>query len=211
VVVGLCGGLWAVNNTGTWNPVREDVVMSPWRLLRAEADEDANTLIFDNDGDSGNIPDTAIDLMDIALDAQTIGGAGYNSGAVGMEIIFGGGDTVNDDFTYRVLTARSHDGSIDGPIRVMATGVGTLGSMEISKYPNTGLGTTNKHYADTLTVTYTWGVTTIYSTDETGNNLVASLVIKFLKGYRYYWVEITEADGTTGTEAGDVSVYYAID
>jgi len=211
VVAGLGGGLWAVNNTGTWNPTREDVVMSPWMLLRAEADEDANTLDLTSEGDSENIPDTAIDLMDIALDPQTLGGAGYNSGVVGMEIIFAGSNAANDDFTYRVLAARSHDGSLDGPIRVMATGVGTLGTQAMDTRPDTGEAVSEKYWADTLTTTYTWGVTTVYSTDTSGNNFVASLIIKFLKGYRYVWVEITEADGSTGNEAGDVSVYYAID
>jgi len=164
-------------------------------LLRTEADEDSDALDLTTEGDFANKPSSAVQLP--VMDDGT--GHGGNT----VEIFFAGGSAANKTFTYKVYGWRR----TNGMARMIATGTGTLGTQAVVKYPDSGSTATSKFWADTLSVTGRW-LKTVSSSDETGNNEVATLQFDFC-GYEWLWVEITDADGSTGDEAGDVSVYYS--
>ena len=173
---------------------------APYNLLRAEADEDPNTTIgstlvdLTTGGDFASMPATVVRL-----------GSSYGpNNAVGaMQLIFCGGSAASKTFTYTIYAWRPGN----GPAEFVATGTGTLGTQAVVKYPHNGAAATSKFWAHALTVTGRWNKT-VASTDITGNNEVAKLLFDFC-GYEYIYVEITGADGSTGSEAGDVSVYWS--
>lgn len=170
-----------------------DTFHCDFRLLRAEANENASTIDLTSEGNFANKPSSATRL--------TARDEGIGHGGNAVELIFCGGDAADDTFTYTVYTWRRRN----GPVRMVATGTGTLGTQAVVVYPQGGTAT-SKFWADTLSVTHRW-LTTVASTDTSGNNEIASLVFDMC-GYEFIYVEITNADGT-GTEAESVSVYYS--
>lgn len=171
-----------------------DSVHAPYRVLRANANENASTLDLTTEGDFANIPSGAIQLR--------VRDDGLGHGGNGIEVTFCGGDAANDTFTYKLYGWRR----INGMARMIATGTGTLGTQAVVLYPHDSSTATSIFWADTLTVTERW-TASVESSDTTGNNEVASLQFDFT-GYEWLYCEITNADGTS-TEAEDVSAYYA--
>ena len=172
-------------------PVPLDTVQKGFTVIRAEADEDT-ALAVATAGNFAGKPTTAFQLLSDDY--------GLVSGINGGEIVFCGGDAANDTFTYKIYLYRKPNGMA----RLAATGTGTLGTQQVVIYPQGGAATT-KFWADTLTVTDTW-ISTAASSDTVGSNGVASIVMDFA-GYAWLYVEITNADGTTGIEAGDITAY----
>ena len=173
-----------------------DTYQGPWTLLRAEADEDATALDLTTKGDFANKPSLAKEIRTKP--------DGTGSGANGVEIVFCGGAAENKTFTYKIYAWLA----TNGMAWLVATGAGTLGTQAVVKYPNSCLVATSKFLADTLTVTDTW-ISGVGSSDTTGGSGgVASLLLN-LAGYKWLYAEISDADGATGTQAGDVSAYYA--
>lgn len=172
-----------------------DTVHVEYILLRAEANENASVIDLTTEGDFAQKPAGAVQLK--AKDDGT--GHGGNA----LEFVFCAGAAAEKNFTYKIYAWRRGNGMA----RMVATGVGTLGTQAVVKYPHNGATATLKFWADTLTVTSRW-MKTVYSTDTTGNNETASIHWDG-GGYEWFYVEITLADGSTGTEAGNVSVYYA--
>lgn len=166
---------------------------SPYAVLRAEADEDSTALDLTSKGNFGNKPAGAVELK--ANDS-------YEGLQNYVELIFCGGAAANKTFNYKVYAWRKYN----GPAMLVCTGTGTLGTQAVVVYPQLG-NATSKFWADTLTVADRW-LTDVTSTDTTGNNEVAKLVFDTC-GYEWLYVEISSADGATGNEAGDVSVYYS--
>lgn len=189
MVLTMCLGLLLV-----WGFQALDTVHKEFILLRAEANEDASTIDLTSEGDFASKPASAVQLI-----ART-DGTGHGGNA--MELIFCGGDTANDTFGYKIYAWRC----TNGPARMAATGIGTLGTQAVVKYPHSGSTATNIYWADTLTVTHRW-LRTVTSTDTSGNNETASIVLD-MSGYEFFHVEITNADGTS-TKAESVSVYYS--
>lgn len=171
-----------------------DTIHEQLYALRAEADEDTDLLDLTTEGNFANKPTTAVQWKT----ATPRAGHGGN----GMEVSFIGGDAADDTFTYKLYGWRTGNGAA----RLAATGTGTLGTQAVVVYPQGGTAT-SKFWADTLTVTSTWNLT-VTSSDTTGSNGIAVLTFD-ATGFEYFWCEITDADGTTGTEAGDVTVYYS--
>jgi len=163
-------------------------------LLRADANENATTLDLTTKGNFANMPSSAVRLS--TRDDR------LGHGGNGIEVTFCGGDTANDTFTYKLYGWRRRNGMA----RMIATGTGTLGTQAVVLYPHDSSTATSIFWADTLSVTYRW-VTPVESSDTTGNNEAASLQFDFM-GYEWLYCEITNADGS-GTEAEDVSAYYA--
>lgn len=174
--------------------VNLDTTHKEYYLLRTEANENASVLDLTSAGNFANKPSAAVQLI-----AQP---DGTGHGSNGIEIVFCGGSAANKTFTYKIYAWRK----TNGMARMMATGVGTLGTQAVVVYPQTGTAT-SKFWADTLTVTYRW-LSTVKSSDTTGNNEVASLQCDF-SGYEWLYVEITNADGSTGDEAGNITAYYS--
>lgn len=163
-------------------------------LLRTEADEDASAIDLTTEGDYANKPSAAVPLK-TRPDRM---GHGGNA----LELVFCGGSAADKTFTYKIYAWRNTNGAA----RMVATGTGTLGTQAVVIYPS-GSTATSKFWADTLTVTERW-VASVESSDASGNNEIASLQFDF-RGYEFIYCEITSADGATGAEAGDVSVYYS--
>lgn len=176
----------------TWTT--KAVLHTELKVLRAEADEDSTTLDLTTSGDYDNMPSGAVQLKRAGQDVAPVDT---------IEIFFCGGSAANKTFTYTMYAYRA----INGPAKFVATGTGTLGTQAVVEYPHSGSTATSKYWADTLSVTSRW-LTTVKSTDTSGNNECASLVLKS-NGYEWFLVLISSADGSTGDEAGDISVYYA--
>lgn len=171
-----------------------DTVHAPYILLRAEADENATTIDLTSEGDFANIPSGAVQIK-TADD-------GTQSGVNAIEVIFCGGDTANETFTYTIWAWRERNGAA----RKVATGTGTLGTQAVVKYPHDASTATSKFWADTLSCTDNW-LKDVTSSDASGDNNIASVQFD-LCGYEYIYVEITNAAGS-GSEAGEVSAYYS--
>lgn len=171
-----------------------DTVHKEYLLLRTEADENSSTIDLTSEGNFANMPATALRLR------AKPDGTGH--GGNFLEFVFCGGSAANKTFTYKIYAWRR----TNGMVKMVATGTGTLGTQAVVIYPQGGTAT-SKFWADTLTVTDRW-LKAVSSSDETGNNETASLYLDG-GGYEYWYVEITSADGSTGDEAGDVTVYLA--
>lgn len=185
--------LFTSNHSPTQAQITLDTVHVAYTLLRAEANENASVIDLTTEGDFAQKPATAIPFR------TKDDGTGHGGNC--LEFVFCGGSAAGKTFTYKIYAWRK----TNGMARMVATGVGTLGTQAVVKYPHDGATATLKFWADTLTVTTRW-MKSVYSTDTTGNNEVASLHVDFI-GYEWFYVEITNADGST--EAGNVTVYYS--
>lgn len=163
-----------------------------WSVLRAEADEET-ALDLTSAGDFANKPSGAVEIK---------GDDNHRTPANKIAIIMCGGSAAGKTFTYKIYGwARAN-----GPAELICTGTGTLGTQAVVKYPHSGNAASSKFWADTLSCTERW-IGSCESSDASGNNEVAKITFD-LHGLRWIQVEITDADGATGDEAGDVSAYY---
>lgn len=192
LILVLCG-FASLANAATYTITQTD--QSTYALWRTEANEVSAAIDLTDEGDFAQKPAAAYEIK----------GDGAGTNARNVQLIFAGGDTANETFSWKVYAWRNGN----GPAELVAYGTGVLGSQAVVKYPHNGAAATSRYWADTLVVTdgSRWPKT-VYSTDETGNNEAAKLVFATL-GYKYFYVEITSADGETGSEAGWVSVYGA--
>jgi len=167
-----------------------------YQELRAAANEDGGDLeaCIDLDGNGGAFSNMASGAVDI------FSGKGRTN-ANAVELIFAGGDAANDSFSFMVMAWRH-----GGPATVVCYGTATLGSQDVVTYPDGSSGT-GKFWADTLSVTDEWP-TSVGAENSDDKGSVAKLCFD-LMGYRYVYVYVWGADGSTGTEAGNVSVWYA--
>lgn len=167
-----------------------------WRLIRAEGNEDSTTLTLTTAGDNGNIPSTA----------TSIGGTSsglMETANIRCVMAFCGGAAADKTFSYAVYGYAAQNGMAE----FICAGTGTLGTQQVVKYPHNKAAATAKYWADTLTVTdATVWVRGVVTGDAAGSNRVAKISFD-CTGLMTLYVEISDADGTTGTEAGNISVY----
>lgn len=171
-----------------------NTVRNAWNELRAAADEDAVALDLTTKGDFANKPSGAV----------RVGREGGNEPGEGnlIQIAFAGGDTANDTFTWKIYAWRE-----GGPAVFVGYGTAVLGTQALIKNPKQ-VAQTSKFWADTIVVTASYWPKTVVASSG-GHNGVATLTFDLL-GYDYVLVEIADADGATGIEAGDVSAWYAM-
>ena len=177
-------------------------------IARNEADEDASLLDLTTEGDYASMPsvlgDTGVGVIDLLKDKYD----GATEMIVnGIEFMFSGGSAANKTFGWRILAWKT----AGGPARLLGVGTGILGTQAVVTYPLIPTGgttaATNKFWADTLVVTARNWPKGIESTDPVGNNSVSSIWVDDA-GYRFWKIEITNADGSTGTEAGNIAAWY---
>ncbi len=122
----------------------------------------------------------------------------------GIEFFFAGGSAADKTFGWKLYAWRNGNGMA----RHLATGSGILGTQAVVKWPHDPItSVSNRFWADTLTVTMQNWLKPIRSGDTAGNNTATSIWTDNC-GYRYWYIVITDADGSTGTEAGNVSSYW---
>jgi hypothetical protein len=160
-----------------------------YAVLRAEANENTVLLDLTTDGSDANRPATA---------------EGIGKAVDTIYVAFCGGAAADKTFSWKIYAWRGSRGMCE----LVAYGTGTLGTQAVVKYPHNGETATDRLWADTLVITAQAWPTTVSVIDGAGDNRVAKL--KFTaNGYRYFYCEITDADNSTGTEAGNITVYYA--
>ncbi len=183
------------------------------RIARNEANEDAVLLDLTTKGDYPNMPGilstTGIGVIDLHRPEGTEEDSTGQMKANGIEFMFTGGSAANKTFGWRILAWR-----IKGPARLAAVGTSILGTQAVITYPtvpgfndSAPVAATNKFWANTLVVTNENWLKEVEATDVGSFESVASVWLDDA-GYRFWKVEITDADGSTGTEAGDVAVWW---
>ena len=178
------------------------------RIARNEADEDGTLLDLTTLGNYANRPailgETGVGVIDL-LDDKYISTTEMNIN--GIEFFFSGGSAANKTFGWRILAWKT----ANGMARLAGVGTGILGTQAVTVYPLVpGGGTieaTDKFWADTLVVSVKNWPKGIETTGVSGLNSAASVWLDDA-GYRFWKIEITDADGSTGTEAGNIAVYY---
>lgn len=169
-------------------------------IARNEADEDSSPLDLTSEGDFASMP---------SEDGDFLGAVDVNDGLSSLMKVdaitfaFTGGAAANKTFTWKLFAWKTKNGAA----RQVAEGTGILGTQAVVKYPHNAETATNKFWADTLTVTWWNWYKRVDSTDTTGHNTVAEIWLDAF-GWRYWHVEIADADGETDTEAGDIASYY---
>ncbi len=180
------------------------------RIARNEADEDGTLLDLTTKGDYANIPDvlgvTGVGVIDLIPDKhESVTEMKVN----GIEFMFTAGNAHSKTLGWRLLAWK-----IKGPARLFAVGTGETGTQAVVTYPtvpgfndSAPVAATNKFWVDNLVITYENWPKEIEATDTGNSNSVASIFLD-AAGYRFFKVEVTGADGSTGIEAGDVAVWW---
>jgi hypothetical protein len=148
--------------------------------------------------------DTGIGVIDLHRPDGTEEDITGQMRANGVEFMFTGGSAAGKTFGWRLLAWR-----IKGPARLAAVGTGELGTQAVVKYPHNGETATNKFWADNLNVTFENWIKEVETTSNASKDSVSSAWLD-ASGYRFWKIEVTDADGSSGTEAGDVAVWYGI-
>ncbi len=178
------------------------------KIARNEADEETY-LDLTTAGDYASKPAvigaTGKGIVDIFADRHE---SATISRVNGIEFFFSGGSAAGKTFSWRIIAWRNSNGMA----RIMAEGTGELGTQAVVRYPLVpGGGTaaaTDKFWADNLVITYENWVKEVEATDTGSSNSAASVWCDDA-GYRYWLVEISDADGATGTEAGDITSFWS--
>ena len=176
-------------------------------VARGEADENGAVgapavITLATEGDFAQKPATALDLLSLDL-LTPQDGTSAEMVQNGISFMFSGGSAAGKTFTYNIYVW----GNENGPAMHIIQGTGTLGTQQVVRYPHNGVAATNKFWADTLALTWESWVKEVEVTETTGRNSIAQVWFD-AAGIRYVFVEIAGADGSTGTEAGDIAVYY---
>ena len=175
-------------------------------VARLEADEDASPLDLTTAGDFASKPAGALDLFERSVFTVEKQITPVRPVLVpnGIEFFFSGGSAAGKTFTWKIYAWRYEN----GPARYVATGTGILGTQAVVKYPHNGETATSKFWCDEIDITWENWLKEIEATDSDGNSNSVGSVWMDAAGYRYWHVVIADADGSTGTEAGDIAVWY---
>ena len=149
----------------------------------------ATALDLTTKGDFANKPAGALDIFTLDVVTPKDAPVFPESPVNGIRFLFCGDGGENATFDYRLLTW----GNENWPAKIVATGVGTLGTQGVILFPHNN-ESTSMTWADTVTVTLDNWPKEIESTDTSGNNTVAELWMDGC-GSRYWSMEITATSG----------------
>ncbi len=177
-------------------------------VARNEADENGATgapavFVLETESDFAQMPTATLDLQRRDLFNPNDLNTSANLVQNGVAFSFSGGSAANKTFTYDIYTW----GNENSPARLQVSGAGVIGTQQVVKFPHNGVTATGRFWVDTITITYQNTLKEAKSTDTTGNNTISELWFD-ITGLRYIFIQISSADGSTGTEAGDIAVYY---
>jgi len=160
-----------------------------YQKFRAEATKDSSSITLTTGGSWDNKPTTT---KVVNTDEETR-----------MSLIIAGGVEANDTFSWKVYAYKD----VWGPAEMVADGTGVIGTQRVYYFPDGVAETAVRYWADSLVLSNESFARSVDIID-TGNNRVCKLSIK-TAGYKYWLMEITNADGT-GTEATNLSVWYSL-
>lgn len=177
-------------------------------VARNEADENGAAgapaiFVLATEGNFAQKPSTALDLQKLDLFSPRATKHIAEMIQNGIAFSFAGGSAAGKTFTYDIFTW----GNENSPARYAVNGAGILGTQQVIIYPHNNIAAPNRFWADTLTIAWENWPKEVESTDIDGHNTVAEVWLDDT-GSRFWFIQISSADGTTGTEAGDISVFY---
>lgn len=202
IVLGILAGITTLVIAANQSVIQRGLI-SDYKVCRVEANEDAADIDMatkTNSANAGALP-TNIEIVSadgwFDMPGEQVGATEYWN----MEFLFSAGSAADKTFTATLYTRASDT----APIRRVMSLACITGTAQVVAYPHNQSTATSKFWADTITVT-SYHTTAIATSDAAGGNAIASIAIDALNQKHFKWV-ITSADGTTGTEAGDVQVY----
>jgi hypothetical protein len=185
-----------------------DTWHSSWHLVRETATEDGANFaaVYNLDANEGNF--ASMDSSSVAnggpfrITSAYVGRPSYEGQSPGAVWLFSicGGLSDNDTFSFDVVAWSK----TNGPLQVICTGDGVIGTQDVVLYPDDSAAATNIWWADTLNLDATnrWPGVAVYNS---GNNNIAMLAID-TTGIEYIQFVVYDADGS-GTEANNLTVY----
>ena len=171
-------------------------IPKPWNRLRAPANEDASPIDLTTQGNWANKPSGAIQ---IAMPMQE-NEMPYVSTDVAIAIA--AGSAADKTLTWRLFALAL----TNGMIQQVAYGTATTGTQAVNIYPN-GDSASNIYWCDTIVVTEYYWPKPVKATPNAGNNSVGMVSLDLLN-WSWWHIQIEDADGVTGDQAGNVSVWY---
>ena len=182
-------------------------------VARTEADENGAAgapAVFLNAtaGNFANKPASAVDILDPAfLDPTTQTAKAVQiiaeSKVNGIAFSFTGGSAAGKTFTVDFFTWANENGPAKHTVNMTAE----LGTQQVVAYPHNGVTATNKFWADKMTIAWENHLKEVEATDTVGHNSVGEIWFD-MTGLRYVFPQILDADGSTGTEAGDIACFF---
>jgi len=175
------------------------------KLFVARAEAAANTTFSDSlttNGNFANMPTGVIDVLDVTRlnpVAELPKSVSVHSVSKinGIAFYFGGGDSDNDEFTWKIYGWRNENGMAE----LVTDGTGILGSQAVVVWPhNPGVPVSNRFWADTLVISNDYWIKEVEAT-AVGSNSVSKVWFDGC-GYRYFYVEIPTAIGVMSSFFG---------
>jgi hypothetical protein len=164
----------------------------PYRLLRSEASEDAADVNLCDYSDFANKPGTA----------RIIGGETGDSPAAVIGLVFTAGSASGKTFKAKVYAWKEN-----GPAEPVFNGKFTTGTQKVVKYPHDKSVATSKYWAGKIEDTNDYWISPVCFVSDDAGLSIGKVYFKSW-GYKYFYVVISDADGSTGSEAGNVAAYY---
>lgn len=181
----------------------------PLHVARNEADENGAAgapaiFVLATEGNFAQMPSTTLDLAKKDLltpkIAQPLGELEQN----GLAFSFTGGSAAGKTFTADFYTWANQNGPAKHTVNMTAE----LGTQQVVIYPHDPTAVaTDKFWADKMTLNWENHLKEVEVTDDVGRNSVGEIWFD-ATGLRYVFIQILSADGSTGTEAGDIAVFY---
>jgi len=167
--------------------------------MRAESDEDSS-LVGSVNLDWSNRPSGIHRVIYTGRDGDMEANAVHIIAIAGQD---SDADPVNRTFSWKLYVWKDEW----CPAEIVAEGTAVVGATQAVKFPDdNSLATVQRNYVDTWTITSQYFISTVFVPTMKSDG-IAKIVFD-LAGYKYIYMEITDADGSTGVEAGAVSVFY---
>lgn len=164
-----------------------------WQRMRAPANEDDPAIDLTSEGDWDQKVSSAIEIK--SNDHNVL-----NTNDI--FIALAAGAAADKTLTWRLFAWSV----FNGMIQQAAYGTAKTGAQAVVKYPNKAAAA-NIFWCDTLVVTgYSWPLA-VKATPGGGNDSVAMITLQTFE-WAWWFMQIEDADGATGDEAGDVSVWW---
>ncbi len=163
--------------------------------VRAEAGEDGSSLTgafnYRTKGNFGEKSVTAWELPDTD-----------NESAANTVKFYFSADGNGKTFSASIFAYTA----INGPAQLVCTIAATGGAQRVILWPDGSVAEPDRFWVDTISITDLWPKTVSAGTSGSGNDLVTTLFFDTM-GCKFFKPYVWNADGSTGTEAGNVSIW----